>query len=619
MEFSYTGVVDQSFAGYNILIAAHRYCPISQQVSLNSGQGAVEVEAAAGGWYNVRARLAFPYGSTGVAKLVYWLDGEVLQVDSTVISCTNIAGCAIDWRLTVVFYPGMTVATGSGSILHGQSTTLSVAPVASPFFCARGGAVWHPGYPVTVSVVAGSSYGSFVDVTTGENLGTSFKRKVAQLNAVRYIANGEQPPGEQDTVRIQAEANGVMGMSSVVVRRTAPLLDHFAVRVEKDTIAFTESAKIFVQAKDANDNDVELEGSTLLRFSIDSTQYGSFVVESDTVTTKEVDVVYSKAREGSVKFIANKTNPILLGPKRVNINVQKVDDPSKRGEANIVIFEPAILKLALSQSTLRPLGDSDNKHNPNYNKDGPDKRKKIIDFSRVKTTTVTVRVTDRFLKPVPSYPFTLKALVRPNSGGHDHSSYRPTGRFIKGTDTVATVNDATGSDGRRTYTYLSSGIGGIDSLFVEGLTDKDTASAIIVLKMAEFEELRSGEKYVLVGAFGEPGVTSEHRKNHFGSSTLISKLKQMADTVHAYKNLGYRLRINDMSLQHGGPFDLNNNWDTPHQTHREGVSADIDNEVETADNGRKVITQKQLAEWARAAKAGNNIGNEGNHFHITIR
>jgi hypothetical protein len=35
------------------------------------------------------------------------------------------------------------------------------------------------------------------------------------------------------------------------------------------------------------------------------------------------------------------------------------------------------------------------------------------------------------------------------------------------------------------------------------------------------------------------------------------------------------LRINDMSLQYGGLFDANNNWNIPHREHRKGINADI--------------------------------------------
>ena len=104
------------------------------------------------------------------------------------------------------------------------------------------------------------------------------------------------------------------------------------------------------------------------------------------------------------------------------------------------------------------------------------------------------------------------ALVRDASGGHDHSEGRPTGRFVtEDNDTLAELEGKTGADGEAKYTYLCSGIGGIDSIFVQGRTPYDTATATILLKMGKFELMTEGEHYDLIGAYGEPGVTSQHR------------------------------------------------------------------------------------------------------------
>jgi hypothetical protein len=228
-------------------------------------------------------------------------------------------------------------------------------------------------------------------------------------------------------------------------------------------------------------------------------------------------------------------------------------------------------------------------------------------------TTATVGVTDPQGTPIPNYPFTLRALVRTNSGGHDHDVGRPTGRFVTGADTTVTVQDRTDAAGERQYRYLSSGFGGVDSLFVQGETERDTASATIVLKIADFEELTEGTHYRLIGSFGEPGVNSQHRKNHFGTTNLVSRLKALADSVHA--DSSYVLRFNDMSLQFGGPFDIRNNWNAPHQTHREGVSVDID---DVDANGKKV-EGNYLKKWIQTVAPNATLRDEGNHFHAIIR
>src|SRR3990172_1880955 len=45
-------------------------------------------------------------------------------------------------------------------------------------------------------------------------------------------------------------------------------LDHFLVTLEKDTVAFTELSKIFLQAKNAQNQDITLDPSTLLKFEL---------------------------------------------------------------------------------------------------------------------------------------------------------------------------------------------------------------------------------------------------------------------------------------------------------------------------------------------------------------
>jgi hypothetical protein len=286
--------------------------------------------------------------------------------------------------------------------------------------------------------------------------------------------------------------------------------------------------------------------------------------------------------------------------------------------SQVIVKKSVNIKLEVGTTSLPPLGDDDNKDNPNYNRDGPDKRIKIMDSSKVRKTTATVTVTDADNKPVKDYSFSIKALVRANSGGHEHSEDRPTGRFVTvAKETLVAVQAKTESDGKKEFTYLSSGIGGIDSIFVKGTTDKDTASAVIVLKLGDLEDLTDGNHYDLVGEYGETDVTSRHRRNHYGKVDLIKKVKALADTIYADKK--YELRINDMSLQLGGPFDIYNNWDTPHQKHRQGVSADIDDYV-VKENGKSIsITKDQLSFWLKKVSKDASIGDEGNHFHLTVK
>jgi len=222
----------------------------------------------------------------------------------------------------------------------------------------------------------------------------------------------------------------------------------------------------------------------------------------------------------------------------------------------------------------------------------------------------TVGVTDPQGTPIPNDPFTLRALVRPNSGGHDHDIGRPTGRFVTGADTTVTVQDRTDAAGERQYRYLSSGLGGVDSLFVQGETARDTASATIVLKIADFEELTEGSNYRLIGQ------TTTHRRNHYGTANTIKKLKMLADS--AYADSTWVLEYNDISLMNGGPFDASSRhpWSTPHQTHREGRNVDLrpkstDGRPLDVEWIRRVVT-KLLAGSFLEESRGVNVNSCGN-------
>ncbi len=143
-------------------------------------------------------------------------------------------------------------------------------------------------------------------------------------------------------------------------------------------------------------------------------------------------------------------------------------------------------------------------------------------------TRVTLTLTGNGSEPVSHYPFTLSAFVRPNSGGHDHNANRPTGKFITpAKDTVASFQGTTNGEGKATYTYICSGFGGVDSILVKGRTDRDTASTTMVLQFSGLQELTAGDHYAL---YGDRPI---HPKNHYGTATLVLKLKALADSVYA--------------------------------------------------------------------------------------
>jgi hypothetical protein len=441
---------------------------------------------------------------------------------------------------------------------------------------------------------SGGGAASSVRVPTKTSIKDSVKTSLKKVGLTLRIAN---------ILKAQGTIGGCPLGNVVIVKDS---LDHFEVKVmpdtaaTKDTVAFTEGAKLVIQAKDKENKNVELDVNSLLKFSLlTNEEYGTFInANNDTLRTTPVqltDVKYSDAKDGKIKFAAVKKNPDSLVTCRIRIELQ--NDAKKKGDTAIVVVGKHI-KLTVQHTVLKPLGDSDNK--------GP-KTARVIDYSKVKSDTVTISVRMPNGDPVPDYPFTLSAYVRPNSGGHDHTDNRPTGKFIHSTDTVKTFSDKTGSDGTAKYKYLCSGIGGIDSLYVKGKTDKDTSTTIILLKMGDFEELTAGEHYLLVGS------TDDHIKNHFGRDGTITRLKEIADSVYA--KFAVRIQYNDMSLIYGGPFDCrsDHHWNTPHQNHREGTNVDVRPTIKL-EWLQKIFARNNWGKILEEDKGGSN-----HHYHFTIQ
>ncbi|HXG38335.1 MAG TPA: hypothetical protein VNL36_06170, partial [Bacteroidota bacterium] len=114
---------------------------------------------------------------------------------------------------------------------------------------------------------------------------------------------------------------GMITTDSVKITLKKNVLDHFAVRVERDTVAFTETSKIFVQGKDARDNDIDPPADTKVNIVLRvDERYGNLAYKS-TVGKEVIDVPYGDAQSGQVVFAATGENPIGLPPQKVDIGV----------------------------------------------------------------------------------------------------------------------------------------------------------------------------------------------------------------------------------------------------------------------------------------------------------
>lgn len=256
---------------------------------------------------------------------------------------------------------------------------------------------------------------------------------------------------------------------------------------------------------------------------------------------------------------------------------------------------------------------------------------------------ITIKVTQNNL-PLANQNVTISARIILPSGGHDHTDqpsadslglFRDLNTSATGNGTITTPTNA---NGQTQLSYRAPSFGGqielaARAVITEAVINPDTVVArdTLVVSIPGFVELGAGPNYELVGAPGNHAGTndpcranppaSQHNDNHFGRQALITAIQDIA-TAYDSLNPGIRLRINDMSLESGGLFDINNNWRTPHRSHRLGSSADIGFTGINQNNQCVNINRLQLRTIFNDVANRNGtmvrILPEDDHYHITV-
>lgn len=91
---------------------------------------------------------------------------------------------------------------------------------------------------------------------------------------------------------------------------------------------------------------------------------------------------------------------------------------------------------------------------------------------------------------------------------------------------------------------------------------------VIDVRVPNLEPLGAGNNHTVVRDGKE-----EHPYGTYGTNDSIATLLEIASEYRKQSNSA--LSVNDLSLPAGGLFDLGSNWNTPHESHREGKDADI--------------------------------------------
>ncbi|MEW5767956.1 MAG: hypothetical protein AB1797_10095 [bacterium] len=214
-------------------------------------------------------------------------------------------------------------------------------------------------------------------------------------------------------------------------------------------------------------------------------------------------------------------------------------------------------------------------------------------------TLVIVAVTDAEDNPVPGVNIILEAEAIQYSGGHQHNSDRPAGRF----DRDEGITDANGEFRSR---YTASAFGGEEVIIGRSQEcPNEEGRATLTVRMPGLRALGSGTGYILTGS------TPAHPDNHYGTSTTNNALEIVA-REYAFLYSGSQLRYNDMSLMYGGLFDIGppygSLWHTPQREHRAGRNVDVGIVSIGRQNMLRRIIQRQRG----------SIYEEGDHWHLTF-
>lgn len=110
-----------------------------------------------------------------------------------------------------------------------------------------------------------------------------------------------------------------------------------------------------------------------------------------------------------------------------------------------------------------------------------------------------------------------------------------------------------------------------------------------------------------------------HESNHYLTATAANRLLVIAINYHHLYPQVPVLHVNDASLMWGGVFDLDADWDIPHEEHMRGTVVDI-----RANSRPGAIPAENFNSFRKLAKENgvdakiHNPGETSQHFHVRL-
>ncbi len=237
------------------------------------------------------------------------------------------------------------------------------------------------------------------------------------------------------------------------------------------------------------------------------------------------------------------------------------------------------------------------------------------------TATLRATVYDASNQPQPGVSISLRAEAVPMSGGHSHhDDNRPMGD-LGGTPPLGHIleNRVTGPDGAVHFTFTAPKVVG-DHTITATCTDRtcnQEGSDRIWVGVKGLYQLQGNTAYELI----QPNADVFHPGNHYLTTNASIVLQGIAiEWRSLYKPFGPVLHLNDASLQRGGYFDIQYQWNRgEHAEHRRGTVIDI-----RANNLPGAIPRGDFKDFERVARKYGAVARlhkqntDKQHYHVRL-
>ena len=231
------------------------------------------------------------------------------------------------------------LSLSKGQLSQGDTAGTSISGYDD---CSR--TAWLSADPMILTTVSGSQYLSFhmIDPQTGADtkLGPTVITTGNKAGQYSLVADGIAPDSSGDWATIEAESDGIMKTDSIQV---FPLIDHFYVYFEPDTIMHQAWTTIYVQPENSAGNDITIPGNTPLNITAgDSGTYGEFYDSQF-----NMPYLYSDVSTGAVQYFSDGAYPGDM--QKIAVTVTDANDPSKSGGANLFVEGDIMVQVTPSQ------------------------------------------------------------------------------------------------------------------------------------------------------------------------------------------------------------------------------------------------------------------------------